>query len=475
MLTDLLHRHADRDLLLCDDGQRLRYAQALDLGAQPALRALHRRLVICLAANLPGSLLGYLGLLSAGAVPLMLNAALAPEQLAPLVAAYRPAAVLLPAERQDALVGGRLLWSGLGQVLLAPAGREGGPLHQDLALLLTTSGSTGSPKMVRLSQRNLLSNAMAIAEYLGIDGDERPVTALPPSYTYGLSIVHSHLVHGCTLALTAQTFFDKGFWQFMKEARVSSLGGVPYQFEMLRKLRLHQMDLPALRTLTQAGGRLDPGLAREFAQQCSARGRRLFLMYGQAEASPRMAYLAPDKVARKPHSIGAAIPGGRLRLLDEQGAEISAAGVAGELVYQGDNVCMGYAQGWADLAAGDEFGGVLHTGDMAERDAEGDFTIVGRLRRFLKLYGHRINLEDVERALQAEGLQAACAGSDDHLAVYLCGADADAARAAKMQLLQRLRLPPAAVRVLGLAELPRTDAGKVRYAGLPDCHTAVLA
>jgi long-chain acyl-CoA synthetase len=474
-LFDHLAAHAGRPLFQCDDGQTIPYQSALELAADPALRDTRRQLVLCLCDNEPGALLGYLGLLGAGAVPLMLAAAVPGPQLSRLLAAYRPAFVWLPQARAREIPAATLVLSTLNHCLLATGDGGDVVLHESLALLLGTSGSTGSPKFVRLSHENVLANAQAIAGYLEITPDERPITTLPPSYTYGLSVLHSHVLRGSAIAVTSKTFFDRGFWDFVAAVRATSLAGVPYHYDMLRRLRFASMDLPALRTLTQAGGRMDPAVTREFATHCAARGMRWFSMYGQAEATARMAWLPPARALDKPASIGGPIPGGRFWLEDEARQVQQDPEAAGQLVYQGPNVALGYAHGLSDLACGDEFGGVLRTGDLARRDAEGDYYIVGRLSRFLKLFGHRVNLQDVEEELLSAGYTAACAGRDDQLEVFVAPEAHASARLIKTRLVTHLRVPAHAVRVLGVDRLPRSEGGKVRYVELDAVERAVLA
>lgn len=472
---DKLESHADRLLVVDDSGRSWSYADLLELSITLSSRGVSRQLVFCLGGNDAGSLLGYLALLRAGAVPVLLNANIHPQQLAGLVLAYQPTFVWQAVHQSYSSPSPRIAAAFENSVLIETHRGGKAPIHTDLALLLSTSGSTGSPKLVRQSRHNIGSNAQAIAQYLELTAEERPITTLPLSYTYGLSIIHSHVLMGCTIALTARTFFDREFWTFFKSARATSFGGVPYHYEMLKKLRFFNMELPSLRTLTQAGGRMSPSLALEVAQCCAARGIRYFSMYGQAEATARMSYLLPDKAVSKAGSIGQAIPGGALWLEDEEGHRIDVPGQVGQLVYQGPNVTMGYAHGHADLIRGDDNGGVLHTGDLAHRDAEGDYHIVGRQKRFLKLFGHRINLQDVDDALRQSGHDAACGGHDDHLKLYVAALAPAQATSIKHQVADLLKVHPSAVSVLGVETLPRSESGKIEFAALHDVPAKVLA
>jgi len=225
-------------------------------------------------------------------------------------------------------------------------------------LLLTTSGSTGSPKLVRLSAKNLQSNAAAIAEYLGLTREERAITVLPMNYTYGLSVINSHLHSGARILLTNAPVIQKPFWEFFHLQEATSLVGVPYTYAMYHRMGLFKMELPSLRYMTQAGGKLPAAMVKEFAQWARTRGIRFFVMYGQTEATARMSYLPPDRVIEKTASVGVAIPGGRFSILDANNREITQSGVDGELVYRGPNVSLGYAESRADLEKEDENNGL---------------------------------------------------------------------------------------------------------------------
>jgi acyl-CoA synthetase (AMP-forming)/AMP-acid ligase II len=315
-------------------------------------------------------------------------------------------------------------------------------LHPDLRVLLSTSGSTGSPKLVRLSEANVRANAASIAQYLDLDADERAIQSLPLSYSYGLSVLNSHLHAGASVAFTPHSVIRPEFWDDVRRHEATSFAGVPYAYAMLERIGMRDMDLPSLRTMTQAGGRLDPEIAARYAKRA-----RFFVMYGQTEATARIAYVPPERLADKPGSIGIAIPGGELSVED------------GELVYRGPNVMLGYATSRADLARGDELGGVLRTGDLGYADDDGFFYVTGRAKRIAKVYGQRINLDEVEAAV--DGPAGAIAG-DDRIDVF-CERETDA-----RALAARFRLPPRALRVHEIERLPVKSSGKVDYAALRD-------
>lgn len=421
-----------------------------------------RCLVFLLAENVPEAIAGYVGFLSHGVVPVMVDAVLDAELLAGLVARYRPSFVWMPRERREEFPKASEVFSLGGYVLLDRGEKAPFPLAPELALLMTTSGSTGSPKLVRQSYENLRANTASIIEYLQMDASERAITSLPLHYVYGLSILNTHLAVGASVVVTRETLFSRDFWRLMREQEVTSLGGVPYTYAMLKRLRFSRMELPALRTLTQAGGKLDPELHAAFARDCAAKGRRFFVMYGAAEATARMGYLPAEFALSHAGAMGRAIPGGRFELVDAEGCVIQRPGESGELVYYGANVTLGYATSGADLIKGDERHGRYATGDVARCDADGIYTIVGRKKRFLKLFGKRTNLEEVEHLLrQRFGGEAACAGVDDHLYAFVT--DETVLPEVVPYLSAKLGLHPSAFRARQIAAIPKNAAGKTVY------------
>ena len=330
-------------------------------------------------------------------------------------------------------------------------------LHDDLALLLSTSGSTGSPKMVRLSHTNLVANAAAIAEYLSIRETDRAATTLPISYCYGLSVIHSHLLCGAGIILTDHSVTDDEFWELFRRHRGTAFAGVPYTFELLERVGFDTKDLPDLRYLTQAGGRMPPERVRRFAELAQRQGWDLFVMYGATEATARMAYLPPELAISRPSTIGRPIPGGSFTIepVDEWGDD-----AVGELVYRGPNVMMGYSHGPADLALGKTVD-TLHTGDIARRGPDGLYEVIGRGSRFVKLYGLRIDLHRVETTLREHGVTAFCADDDDRLVVAATG-DNDAADV-QQAAAEAAGVPAAAVLAVTVDELPMLSSGKPDY------------
>ena len=444
-----------------EHGAKLTYAELRREGRMLCEQADGRCLVFCLSRNTLGSFVGYTAFLNGGVVPAMLSAEMDAQQFAQLYAAYQPKYVWAPAEFE--LEESCCRYERFGYRLLQTPFGDATRLAPELALLLTTSGSTGSPKFVRQSYANIRANTDSIVRYLGLSAQERPITTLPMNYTYGLSILNSHLDVGATVLLTDKGVAQKEFWAFFREQGATSFGGVPYTYEMLDRMRFTRMDLPSLRTMTQAGGKLLPELHLKYAQWCRDTGRQFIVMYGQCEATARMAYLPWERSLEKVGAMGIAIPGGAFELIDAQGNVITEPGVTGELRYHGANVTLGYATSAADLNRGDDWHGVLETGDMAQVDADGYYTIVGRKKRFLKMFGNRVNLDEAERMLKAQFPQVdcACAGRDDHLTLFAT----DAALLPQMRayLADKTGLNLSGFFTRALEAIPQNEAGKTLY------------
>lgn len=421
-----------------------------------------RCLVFSLCRNEIGSVVGYVSFMNHRIVPVLLNSHMEEGLLKNLLAAYEPSYLWVPREQTGQFPEMELKYEAFEYALLKTGyGREY-PLHEDLGLLLTTSGSTGSPKFVRQSYGNVLDNAQSIVKYLELDHTEKPITTLPMNYTYGLSIINSHFLVGATLLVTEKTLMQKEFWNFFKSAEATSFGGVPYTYEMLNRLRFFRMELPSLRTMTQAGGKILPELHEKFAEFAASTGRKFVVMYGQCEATARMGYLPPEKAVEKKGSMGIAIPGGKFHLADVDGKEITETFTTGELVYEGKNVTLGYAECGDDLSKGDEHHGILETGDMAQFDEDGYYYIVGRKKRFLKIYGNRVNLDEIDRMVKGQfSIEVASTGVDDHMYIFVT--DEDMADPVREFVIEMTKLNPAAFKTIVISEIPKNDAGKTLY------------
>jgi len=457
-----LEKYGDNVALIDENNNELTYMDVCR-DAEAIKGAIGGRcLIFVLCRNCIGALLGYVCSIMNHIVPVMLRAGIDDDMLSELLELYSPSFVWAPSESKERFSGVTETYQFFGYSLFKTSYSKSYPLHDDLALLLTTSGSTGSPKFVRQSYSNIRSNTESIVEYLDLNSHERAITTLPMNYTYGLSVINTHLAVGASILVTDKGIMQKDFWHFFQENEATSISGVPYTYEMLDKLKLYQMPVPSLRTMTQAGGKLAPELHEKYARFASDRGLKFVVMYGQCEATARMGYLPPDMALKKKGSMGIAIPRGIFRLIDDNGADIISANTTGELVYEGNNVTMGYAEKGEDLILGDERHGVLFTGDMAQRDEDGYYYIVGRKKRFLKIYGNRVNLDEMERMIKTHlGIETACAGIDDHMIIFVeNGVDS---KEIKEFVSNKSGLNQVAFSVKRIEKIPRNESGKKLY------------
>ena len=458
----------DSVAIITEQGEKITYAKLNEYCNKLTKHIKSRCLVFHLCSNEIGSLVGYVGFLQAKIVPLMLRADLDIALLKNMIDIYLPKYVNVPNSMAEKLPYLQKVYSNLNYTLLKTDFDKSYQLHDKLALLLTTSGSTGSPKLVRQSYKNLTENTKSIVQYLKLDDTERAITSLPMNYNYGISIINTHFWVGASLILTDKSVMQKEFWQHLKDFEATSFAGVPYTYEMLDKLRFFNMKLPNLRYMTQAGGKLLPDLHHKFAKWAKDNNKKFIVMYGATEATARMGYLPAEKSLEKYGSMGIAIPNGKFSLVDTNGNVITTPQSVGELVYEGDNVCLGYAECGKDLCKDDEFGGKLFTGDMAEFDKEGFYYIVGRKKRFLKIYGNRISLDETERLIKAEfpSLECACAGTDKMMMIYTT----DSAENENIIefISTKTGLNKAAFEVKNVNEIPKNASGKTLYDELRD-------
>ena len=445
-------------------GGQLTYGGLRDFAIQAGMLMPARSLFFLLVENNVGGIAWTIGNICAGNVPLILNAHLDEGLYKSLFELYQPPFVCVPeamAERFDYEV----VSTCFGYTLMK-TGCEACPLHEDLSHLLPTSGSTGSPKLVRHQYANIEAAALNISTFFELTENDRPLMVLPLYYTMGLSMVFSHLYVGATILITNQSMTDRNFWRFMKEEHATSFTGVPYSYEILNLMRFFRMDLPDLTLLTQGGGRMTKELNLKFAEFCRDNGKRWIATYGQSECTARMAWLPAKWAVEKVGSIGIAVPNGELSLIDMDGQPITAPHTEGEMCYRGKNVTMGYARKRDDLLLGDERHGFIRTGDLAYFDEDGCYYIVGRMGRFLKLFGMRVGLDECERIVKGAfpGLECACVGTDEKMLVYLT--DESYKDRVKEELVNRLKLVATSFEVRIIPAIPKNEAGKILYAKL---------
>ncbi len=451
---------------LCDSqsGRMVDYRELSDAAAsvKSSIESEMKRLVFCLVDLSIGAVQAYLGALSANHCVCLIDAGLAESIRDSLVNAYQPDWIIAAsrdngfgdAYHRGHAVDGTEVWLWQRKKPASVA------IHRDNQLLLPTSGSTGNPKMVRLSGQNIDANALSIAEYLDLQPDDRPISSLPLQYSYGLSVLNSHLMTGGCLILTNHSIIESEFWDTFRDSQCTSFAGVPFQYTSLLRTGFEKLELPTLRTMTQAGGKLADRVILKFHQWSLEKDFRFFVMFGQTEATARISYLDPDALPTKLGSVGHAIGQGRLSLEDSDGVECNR----GEVVYRGPNVSQGYATNRSELVQGDCLEGVLRTGDIGYFDDDGFLFLTGREGRFAKVFGLRLSLADIESALDADVV--AIASHESVIVVHDANlADASTAR---KSLSSRFRIHQSAFKMQCLDPIPLTANGKPNIAALKE-------
>lgn len=457
MFLNLDKKNPDKVAVVDDTGAELTYGDICAFGGEFSKVLPRRTLIFILARNSVGSLLGYTASLSNRIVPLVLSANTERGLLEHLLNVYCPEYLWMPEDKQVDF-GFDMVYMAHGYVLLK-TGWQPPALHDELALLLPTSGSTGSPKLVRHSYRNIEANAMNVSYFFRITPEERAMAILPMHYTMGLSVIASHLVSGAMVLLCGKSLLDKGFWSMLKEKRATSFTGVPYSYEILNKMRFFRMELPDLKIITQGGGKLEDGLYRACVDYAEKFGKRFIPTYGQTEGTARMAYLEPEMAKYKIGSIGKAEPNGKLSIVSDEGVETFEGEAEGEMVYRGENVTLGYATSADDLVKDDENHGVLYTGDIVRRDADGYYFVVGRKKRFLKIFGLRIGLDEVEHLVKsAFDTDCLCGGTDELLTVRIT--NAQIVEQVRDFIVEKTKLFHKNFEVLVVDKINRNEAGK---------------
>lgn len=460
MFLNIDKKKSDSLALVDNEENRITYGKLAELMDTVGTKVKTRSLIFVLCKNTVGSVAGYLGFVEHGAVPVMLNAKISDKLLSDLLEIYCPAYIWTPIEEEHRF-GYQRKFEFYGYVLLKTDDKIY-PINEKLQLCMTTSGSTGSPKLVRYKKGNLEANAKNVAIAFGWTKNERAICDLGMQYTMGLNLINTHLYVGATVLLTTYNLLSSEFWEYIQKERGSNFTGVPFSYDILSRIHFERMDLPDLKTLSQGGGKLTEKRFKQLAEYADRTGKRFIASFGTTETSARMACLSPELAVSKIGSIGRAIPEGELFLVDEEGNILTELVAEGELCYKGPNVTMGYAVCKEDLLKGDDFKGEYHTGDLARRDKDGCYYVTGRLSRFLKLLSYRISLDQSERLIQQEfNIECACAGNDHRMNIYITD------KTKKAEVLEFISTQTGLFKnlfkVYVVPEIIRNESGKIKY------------
>lgn len=429
-----------------------------------------RAVAFILADNNVESLTIFLAMVESGIVPLMLNADLDEDLLEMYIRAYEPLYIARSNSHRPVSGEDHTVFK-MDNYVVIKCNHDLYPIHKELSFLLSTSGTTGSPKLVRHKYSNMTENAKNVAEAFHFTKTEHALANLPIYFTQGLNVALANLSVGATVILSNLSLMSKEFWNLLKEEKIASITGVPFSYEVMVRLGLLKMDLPDLRVINEGGGRLNNRIFQAIAEYAVKTGKQFIPTYGATETTSRMAYLPPELAIHKIGSIGRPLPNGRIELVAEDGSIIDRPNIQGELVYYGPNVTMGYAFNKADLAKGDERNGRYATGDIAYFDEDRCFFIVGRKGRFTKIFGYRIGLDELEKILKDQfNMEFACMGDDQNIYIYT-EQPVDSKQITAF-LSDKLGLLNSIFKVVRINQIPRNSYGKILYKNLgkEDCE-----
>jgi acyl-CoA synthetase (AMP-forming)/AMP-acid ligase II len=445
---------------------------SLDLAK--AIASDQKRLVFLLCGVNCETIVGLLAGAAAGHATALIDPSVPEQLLKGLIESYQPELILGQRGSREkppdlssgkATVGSAQSRAGVVEWIASEGDPSRPPIDPTLQLLLSTSGTTGSQKYVRLSRDAVVANASQIAQALALDEASVGIAHLPLHYSYGLSVVTSHLTSGGRLCLINDSVTSPSFWSKIEKVGGSHFPGVPFHYVALARLGAGLVP-ESVKVFTQAGGALDLRVQSKIRDWATQRAGQFFVMYGQTEASPRMATLQHADHSRKAGSVGVALAGGQFSIVDDHGAPMPADAV-GAVVYEGPNVMSGYAMSRADLGKGDEMKGRLETGDLGRLDAEGFLYLTGRTKRFAKIAGYRLGLDESEKELFSV-CPVACLDLGEKIAVAH-EQDSETALKARVRVLaDSYKVPSSSFALRRVPEIPRASSGKIDYARLKD-------
>lgn len=451
-----------RTALFCEDGAQISYRELAHVSDSLTDGLAPRSLILSIAETSNEFICGYVGFIRNQHVVLLLSSTTSQDNIERFIKSYRPNYVWTPSNILTTYP--EVPTKSLGNYVLRSVSPQLLAMHDELALLVPTSGTTGSPTVVRQSTSNLTSNALSITSSLNLGDDDCAITTLPLNYVYGLSILHSQLYVGGSLAISDSNVMSRSFWDKLRKLPVTYFGGVPYTYEMVMRLGVDALARTQVRFLTQAGGRLSDRLRDNMFYSTQKYGIDFLVMYGQTEATARISVLQAKDYETRKGSVGQVIRDGKVRVRTTASAERQDGAGEAELEYSGPNVAMGYADSFGDLAKGFEFGEYLGTGDLGSLDSQGFIYITGRKKRITKLYGHRINLDDIEKYIESLNHKAVCVDCGDRLGVFVT--DESSVEVVRSGASELLDVRPSSISVYCVEQFPRNGAGKIQYAEL---------
>jgi long-chain acyl-CoA synthetase len=447
--------------LINDDGKKFSYGKIIDYSKKISKTVKPRSLVLLITENSISSIVSYISLIKNDCVVIILDVKTPTNNVLELFEKYKPNFVFFPKNWIDSKRFKDCAHSikFLNYRVISNKKANRCKIYTQLSLLLTTSGSMGSAKLVRLSKKNLFENARSIKDYLKINNKKRSITTMPTSYSFMISIINSYIENGASIYVTRLSILQKKFWENFKLYKITSFSGVPYIFETIMKLGLKKVFTDCLEEFTQAGGKLNKICLKNYIKLCEQYKKKFIVMYGQTEASPRMSFLEWKFAKKKIGSIGRSLPRTKFWIIDQKNKKVKKSGITGELIFKGLNVALGYSKNISDLEKGDENKGILKTGDLANMDNDGFIYLKGRINRIAKVYGNRINLDELEEKMLEHQLNVVCKNNGDKIQIFY---EKDYSQ---INLLEKLSILSALNKTIfefkKLNKFPKTPSGKI--------------
>lgn len=421
-----------------------------------------KSLVLIITSNSLAPIISYVSGIKNSFVTILADIKTDKKNIQEIIKAYKPKFLILPKEHLLKFSREKnIVYSFYDYLIIKINNSKKFISNKELCVLMPTSGSMGSQKFVKISKENLKSNSNSIIKYLKIKKHDKSITNMPISYSYMLSIINTHLECGASIVVTNKTMLEKAFWDQLAKNKITFFNGVPYIYEILIRLGLKNCKLETIKTFTQAGGKLNEKYLMEIIKFCKNNKKKFFVMYGQAEASPRMTYLDWKSCEKKIGSIGKAIPSTKIWISNSQRKKISKPYQIGELTFYGRNVSSGYSYKFSDLNNKLKKKKILYTGDLAYFDKEKFFYIKGRKNRIFKIYGNRINLDEVEFRMKKKNYDVVLKEVNNKLNVFF------EKYYSKNKILKNLNeiigQNILQIKFNNLKKFPRTNSGKINY------------
>ena len=338
-------------------------------------------------------------------------------------------------------------------------------INKEISCLLNTSGTMGHIRFVKLSSKNLLTNSIAISKALKIKANDTAITTMPPYYSYALSIINTHLMRGAKIIINNYSLVDKRFWDIFNNIKPTNLNGVPYFYEVLNKIKFEKIKLMNLKFITQAGGQLECNLKKKLLDFCKINKIKLYIMYGQTEASPRISVLPSNLSAANLTSVGFPLQGVKVWIEDEHNKKINKSNIEGNIICKGENIFMGYSESFKDLKHKNKINKILKTGDVGYIDKNGLLYITGRKKRISKIFGIRLSLDHLEKSLKKYNYNCVCIENNHQIKIYIKRNDRKKFNISNFNkiFMNITNLAPKFFKVKLVNDFPRNKIGKIIY------------